>query len=452
MTAERPSLRVLLACQPIPGHLNPNLAVAGALRDRGHQVAIYTGTLARGAVEQLGVRFFPFRPAMDDLLTQAMLPANGSSPAARASTDRRGFLRVRALNAALREWLLDSIPFQVRDLDGVIEAFRPDVLITDVTLLGPILLRDRFPVPVGVFSVLAACSVPGPEAPPWGRGLRPPRTPWTRAQSVIEQWAIDLLLSELRTEASRLRRAYKLPPLAGRLADEYARMPLFMVASVPEFDYARRDLPRSVEYVGACIWNGGANNTTPGWLDDLSRELPLVHVTEGTIHTREPVVLRAAADGLADLPMHVVMTTGKHRKPEELLPGRIAPNIRVEQFVPHHALFARTDVVVTTGGAGTVTTALLSGVPLVVVPTGWDLPENAQRVVESGVGLRLDPGRCTPRRLRAAVERVLSRPEYRANARRIGAALAAAGGQARAASLIEMLARRPQQADVEQTA
>ena len=435
-------LRVLLACQPVPGHLHPNLAVASALRERGADVAIYSGRLAQPAVERLGARFFPYQAAMDDLLTRAMLPESGSSPAARASTDRRGFFRVRDLNAGLREWLLDSIPHQVEDLDAIAASFRPDVLVTDVTLLGPILLRDRFTVPVGVFSVLAACSVPGPEAPPWGRGLPPPRTAWTRAQAAVEQWAIDRLLSGLRAEASRIRTSYGLPPLPGRLADEYGRMPLFMVASVPEFDYERRDLPRSVEYVGACVWSGGGAPTPLPWLDELSRDRPLVHVTEGTIHTREPLVLRAATAGLAGLPMHVVMTTGRHRKPEELRLGRVAANIRLEQFVPHHALFARTDVVVTTGGAGTVTTALLAGVPLVVVPTGWDLPENAQRAVESGVGVRLDPGRCTPARLRAAVEEVLSTPAYRANARRVGAALAGAGGQARAASLIEALARQ----------
>jgi MGT family glycosyltransferase len=444
-------LRVLLACQPVPGHLHPNLAVAAALRARGHDVAIYSGRLAQPAVERLGARFFPYGDAMDELLTRAMLPPTGSSPAARASTDWRGFFRVRTLNTALRGWLLDSIPDQVKDLDAIVASFRPDVLVSDVTLLAPILLRDRFTVPVAVFSVLAACSVPGPEAPPWGRGLPPPRTPWTRAQAAVERWAIDRLLSGLRHEASRLRTAYGLPPLRGRLADEYGRVPLFMVASVPEFDYERRDLPPSVEYVGACVWGGGAQAAVPlPWLDGLPRDRPLVHVTEGTIHTREPLVLRAAAQGLADRPMHVVMTTGRHRRPEELRLGRIAPNVRVEQFVPHHTLFARTDAVVTTGGAGTVTTALLAGVPLVVVPTGWDLPENAQRAVESGVGVRLDPGRCTPARLRAAVEEVLSKPAYRASARRVGAALAGAGGQERAASLIEAFASRPQR--IEQSA
>jgi MGT family glycosyltransferase len=140
--------------------------------------------------------------------------------------------------------------------------------------------------------------------------------------------------------------------------------------------------------------------------------------------------------------MHVVMTTGRHRTIESLSLPAMGSNVRVEQFVPHHALFPRTDVVVTTGGAGTVNAALLAGVPLVVVPTGWDLPENAQRVVECGAGLRLSPRRCTPRRLRESVEEVLGDSKYRTNAKRVGEALRREGGAEKAAALIERLAGR----------
>ena len=97
---------------------------------------------------------------------------------------------------------------------------------------------------------------------------------------------------------------------------------------------------------------------------------------------------------------------------------------------------------VTLGGAGTVMAALRCGIPLVVVPTEWDKPENAQRVVEAGAGLRLEPKQCTPSRLRTAVGRILSEPSYKQNAQRLAEDLLNYGGQSRAAEFLEDLATR----------
>jgi MGT family glycosyltransferase len=430
-------LRIVQACLPVPGHLNPNLALAQALRARGHQVAVYSGAAARDAVEKEGMTFFPFHASFDEVVMRHALPTSGHSAAAGGN---QGSRTVKQAKAALKELYLETIPFQVEDLERATAAFDADLLVTDPTLLGSILvLRERLPVPVVVFSMLLACHVPGPQVGPWGLGLPPPRTLRSRALAWALGGLIDvLLLWDFERAANEMRRRFGLPKLRGRVQDEYGRMPLFLVASTPELDYARTDLPPSVQYVGACLWKGGAAPAPmPDWLAELPRDRPVVHVTEGTIHTREPVLLRAATEGLRDLPMHVIMTTGAHRRPDELDLGPRGANLRVEQFVPHHALFSLTDVVVTTGGAGTVTTALLAGVPLVVVPTGWDLPENAQRVAASGTGLRLARKDCTPQRLRETVERVLGDAGYREKAGRLGDALRERGGAGQAAFLIE---------------
>ncbi len=218
-----------------------------------------------------------------------------------------------------------------------------------------------------------------------------------------------------------------------------ARLPLYLVPSVRELDYDRRDLPPSVHYVGPCVWNKGTQIASPAWLDELPADRAWVHVTEGTAHFQGPFVLRAAAQGLAHQPMEVIMTSGPERDPATLGLGPLAPNIRVERWVSHNDLLPRCAALVTTGGAGTVIAALQAGVPLLIVPTHWDKPDNAQRVVAGGAGLRLAPRQCTPERLRAAVQRLLSEPSFRASARRLGQRLAEAPGPPRAAELLEML-------------
>jgi UDP:flavonoid glycosyltransferase YjiC (YdhE family) len=108
--------------------------------------------------------------------------------------------------------------------------------------------------------------------------------------------------------------------------------------------------------------------------------------------------------------------------------------------VSHVDLLPLLDVMITTGGAANVKSALAVGVPLIIVPTEWDKPEIARRVEDSGAGLRLMPRHCTPRRMREAVERVLHTPSYRQNAQRIAGIFAKYEGSATAAKLLEELA------------
>jgi UDP:flavonoid glycosyltransferase YjiC (YdhE family) len=89
-----------------------------------------------------------------------------------------------------------------------------------------------------------------------------------------------------------------------------------------------------------------------------------------------------------------------------------------------------------------VLASLQAGVPVILIPTEWDKPDVAQRVVATGAGLRIAPSECTPRRLRAAVERVLGDPSFRANARRLAAAFGRYRGPDQAARLLEDLATR----------
>jgi UDP:flavonoid glycosyltransferase YjiC (YdhE family) len=103
----------------------------------------------------------------------------------------------------------------------------------------------------------------------------------------------------------------------------------------------------------------------------------------------------------------------------------------------------KTAAMVTTGGAGTVLASLTAGVPLLVTPTEWDKPEIAQRVVEFGAGLRIEPRKCTPKALRTAVERLLNDPSFRKNAQRLAALFAETGGPDYAASLLEEVVPKP---------
>jgi MGT family glycosyltransferase len=424
--------RVLFACWPFEGHVFPQMSMAIALRRRGTEVAFYTGEPARQVIEAEGFEVVPFRrvgPAWARV-----------HEGARGKGGRRE--AVRMMREA-REWIVGTIPDQVADLEELVGAWRPDVLAAEASMWGPLLvLSERLPIPVALVSPLIGAQVPGPDAPAPG-GLAQAGTARARLLGRAAERATDVLARRMRQRVDAIRAEHGLGPMGCSVNAFLGRLPLYLVLNVPELDYRRRDLPAGVRYVGPCLWHPPEPAGTQEWLDALPAERPWVHVTEGTSHFQDPVLLRAAAQGLAEGPFEAILTTGRGRDVADVLGSRPpASNVHVTPWLSHDVLLPRCAAVVTTGGMGTVMAALSVGVPLVIVPTTWDKPANARRVVDAGVGVRLAPRRCTASALRAAVERVVADGELRRNARRSAELLAGAPGPDGAAELIEGLARR----------
>lgn len=430
--------RFLITCWSFPGHVFQPLAVARALRERGHECAFYSGPRAARVVEGENFHLFQSGKAEEDAMYDFMF-----APAQARALSWRNSLQFAT---TIQGWLLDTVPRQIADLEPIIAQWQPDVLVTEQNMLGPVLvLREKTALPVAVLSYYS-CTIPGPDAPPFGLGLPRPHTWPTRLLSRAVTLVTAPVRARFRRAANEIRARYGLPPIQMSVLDFTGTMPLYLVMGTAEFDYERRDLPPSVHYVGACLWDKPSHEKPSDWIRDLPHDRPWVHASEGTVHVLSPFVLKAAAQGLANRNMHVILTTGGNREPEELDLGPIAPNVRVVRWVSHTELLPHLDVMITTGGSATVQSTLKAGVPLIVVPTEWDKPDLARRVVESGAGIRLAPEHCTPDRLRAAVEQVLHTPSFRQNAQRMAAAFARYGGPPAAAAMLEGMVKTRQPA------
>jgi MGT family glycosyltransferase len=424
--------RFLITLWPFTGHLLPQMSIAMALRERGHEVAFYSGEAVRRTIESEGFEFFPFERVDQDGAFAAMRAVD--------TGDRRSRPGGGRLMPILRNWLVETIPAQLDDLRGVLGRWRPDAIATDLSLWAPIVvLWQADKIPVALSSTFMGPLIPGPDAPAFGFGLRPPRTPparlGTRALTTLTEFAA----TPMRRRIDEFRRANGLGPLGESMNRFTGRLPLYLVGNVPELDYGRRDLPATVHYVGNCIWYPQRAGTAE-WLERIPTERPWVHVTESTLAYGDPFLLRATVQALADQPVELIVTTGEHRTVNDLGPGARAKNVHVAAWLSHGDLLPRCSAVVTVGGKATILAAMESGVPMVLVPTTWDKPDNARRVTETGAGIRLAARRCTPEALRSAVRQVLAQPSYRACAQRVAARLADAPGPVRAAQLLEELA------------
>jgi MGT family glycosyltransferase len=424
--------KFLFTVWPFPGHLHPNVAIAHALASRGHENAFYTGGSIATSIEREGFRCFAFRRVDEHRVEEIVLSLDAQS---------LQWWRARQRKALLREWLLGTIDAQLDDLAAVLSLWRPDAVVCDPAMWGPLLvLHETARIPLAIMSYVAACMLPGPEGPIVGLPLPQPHGRFAHVVRRGLRSAAHIASADVRRSAEAVRARHGLSPMRTSVTAFAGQMPLYLVPSTPAFDRRRRDLPPSVRYVGPCQWDKPSAAPPAPWLTDLSGDRPLVYVTEGSMHSKPALLLRAALQGLASLPVQVIATTGKHRDPKDLGLGVIPSNARVERWVPHSDLLPRAAVVVTTGGTGTVLATLSAGTPLVVVPTAWDQPENAWRIAEAGAGIRLSPADCTAERIRSAVVLVLNDPAFRHNAQRLATDFAAYGGAAQAAGLLEKLA------------
>ena len=113
--------------------------------------------------------------------------------------------------------------------------------------------------------------------------------------------------------------------------------------------------------------------------------------------------------------------------------------------MPQIAVLEEASAFITHGGFNSAKEALSLGIPLVVIPISGDQPYTAERVEALGLGWRVGPDERRPEIIRDRLREVLAAPEFRTEARRFAADMAALPGIDHAGELLERLAttRRP---------
>jgi len=192
----------------------------------------------------------------------------------------------------------------------------------------------------------------------------------------------------------------------------------------------------SVRHAGPVLEDEKFALPTPlPWPDSDATPLVLVSFSTG-FEQRNVDKVQRTLDALADLPVHVVATTGGIVAPNEVA---APPNAIVLNYAAHDPIIRRAALVVTHGGHGTAMRSLRHGVPMVVIPgLAGDQPYVAAAVQEWGAGRAL-PGDAGAGAIAAVAREVLSTPSFRDNARQRAAALAGIDGAVNAADEVEAL-------------
>ncbi len=377
---------IVLATAGAGGDLQPLLAVAFGLRERGHQLVFFGDTTVAAALRGMGIETIGAAPEHDlgPRLIALSKERQGLDLAAQAELTQR----------RLALWSQELAPA----VEGLLHEQSADLLLTSLFGAGVAhLVSAQSGIP---WCVINSTFYVGPH---------PPRP----------------LEHDFHARTLLLFRSYFIP-----LLDQAS---LVLHATDPVFDYNHTALPATHHYVGPLLWEAPA--PIPTYLTEPGA--PWVLVTLSSLVQDDLPLAHVALAALAPHPVRVVLTPGGGHQPAALHP--VPPNARVEPYVPHSAVLERSRLLLSHAGHGSVMKALWYGVPLVLVPWDRDQPGVAARAEHLGVASVVARDQLTDALLTEAITRVLEDPRYQLRAQAVSRRLQADAPVATACGLIEQM-------------
>ncbi len=170
--------------------------------------------------------------------------------------------------------------------------------------------------------------------------------------------------------------------------------------------------------------------------EGLGDDGALVYLSLGSLASADVELMRRLVDVLGRTRHRFIVSKGPQADLYEL-----ADNMVGAEFLPQPAILPNVDLVITHGGNNTITESWYFGKPMIVLPVFWDQCDNAQRVDELGLGVRLPTYTFDDEQLTDAIDRLAGDVDLTERLRSIAAPLQADPGTVKAADLIERLAR-----------
>jgi MGT family glycosyltransferase len=422
--------KFLICTIPAVGHVNQALPIARELVNRGHEVRWYTSGSFQARVESTGARFVPMRSGLDYSNPQSLPPE---------WVKRRDALKgVAQLKFYIKHGFVDSAVGQIEELTTILQDFLADAILADLFCLGAIWMHERSGIPWAGLNI-GVLTANSRDTAPFGLALQPDASVFGQLRNRSLNWIAEhVLFGEVTAYTDRVRTSLNFAPTQTSFFNTMSPF-LNFVGSIPEFEYPRRDLPLQVHFVGPLLDPLESAFTHPDWWGDLQGEVPVVHVTQGTIAADSEQLIAPTIRALAQENVLVVATI-IDKQIQSILPDEIPANARIASFIPYSQLLPHVDVMITNGGFSGVQRALAQGIPLISAGKTEDKPEMGARIEWTGVGIDLKTSTPTPQQIRSAVQQILTNRRYQQRAQDFQMLISKYDPPSIAANLLERLA------------
>jgi MGT family glycosyltransferase len=405
------------------GPTNNCVGIGHVLRRRGHRVVFvveesFAGTLEERGFEERLMRLQPPAESEEEPGQFWKDFIRDTGPVFRKPTIEQleGFIK------PTWEALVSGSKHVEERLGEIFEELRPDAIVEDNVVGFPAVVTAGCP-----WVRITSCNpleLPDPDLPPVFSGYPSgDRSGWEEFREEYRRVHADL-----HADFDEFVRERGCPPLPE--LEFIHRSPYLNLFLYPEeADYERsRPLGAMWERLDSCV------RSEPGDFELPPGDGPLVYLSLGSLGSADVELMQRLVDLLAASGHRAIVSKGPQHELIELREGQAGA-----ELVPQPALLPSVDAVITHGGNNTVTECLHFGKPMVLLPLFWDQYDNAQRMDELGLGVRLPTFEFEDAQLGDAIERLVGDEALAARLKAISARLHENPGTERAADLVESL-------------
>ena len=411
--------RILFATIGSLGDLHPCLALALELKRRGHSVVVASTEYYRTHVESSGIGFHPIRPDWDPTDPRLIRDCEDLE---------HGF------EALYRNWLLPNLEDTYHDL--LVAASESDLMIAGELNLAAPLVAEKLGLPwaSAILSPVSFLSAHDPSIlvnAPWLYSARKAGRHVYRALLNMGRLATNHWWKPVRT----LRRQQHLNPHADPIfRDKFSPHLVLALFShwlaEPQLDWPSQTVQAGFAYFDHPASQPSLDPALDAFL--AAGDSPIVF-TQGSTAVHNPGdFYQVAAEAANRIGLRALLI-GVH--PSTAVTSRLM----AVPYAPYSQVFPHAAVNVHQGGSGTTGQALRAGRPQLIVPYGWDQPDNAARVERLGAGLHISRSTWSPETATAALERLLREPQFSERAVQVRTQVSSEPALATACDAIESL-------------
>jgi UDP:flavonoid glycosyltransferase YjiC (YdhE family) len=362
--------RILLATLGSLGDLHPYIAVGRALLARGQQVRIATSIDYRTRVEAAGLEFAPLAPSIAELGDPEQIA-------------RRFFNPWSGPHRLIEAMVTAPLARAHADLCAAVEGVAVAVA-HPLTPALPLIAESRsFPWLSSVLSPYSLFSVTDPSVIP--------NVEWLQR---FGSWSHCLMLNLVRASLRRwerplhrMRAQLGLPAVNGALMIDGQFSPRGTLALFdPSLAAPQRDWPAQTFVCGAALHDADDPQGAAAASDEALEQFlaagppPVVFALGSSVVWLARDYWKHAIAACATLGIRGLLLTGVP------LRQRLPANVAAFEYLPYSRIFPRAAAIVHQVGIGTLSFALRSGRPQLLIPAGFDQPDNAARAARLGVG------------------------------------------------------------------